>query len=70
MQLKKYHHKLRRNTLVAVGTPREQELVPRWTLGKTTTEVFFQVRSRELNPQDPMFDANAKERYRHAIQQS
>jgi hypothetical protein len=60
MQLKKYHRKRNRNLLIDVGTPNNSQLVPRWQMKKTPEAIAEQLRSRHLNPNDPLFNPEAK----------
>lgn len=55
MQLKKYYRKLSRNLPVDIGTPKNPCIVPRWQAGKPQEQVAQTIRSRNLNPQDPLF---------------
>lgn len=56
MQLKKYRRRMSRNHLVDIGTPKQPLLIPRWQVGKDPVELAQLLRSRRLNPQDPMFE--------------
>lgn len=55
MQLKKQHRKRSRDILVNTGTLAKPNLVPFWQVGKSPEDVFIQLRSRQLNPRDPLY---------------
>lgn len=55
MQLKKYYRNLSRNLPIDIGTPKNPCIVPRWQVGKTPEAIAQTIRSRSLNPQDPLF---------------
>ncbi len=55
MQLKKLHHKLSWDRIPCTRCGSEDHAT--WRHGKNPAEIFTQLESRRINPQDSMYDA-------------